>query len=110
MVLSLKDRITKKLLESRIISQDQLDKALLFQKEKGGKLSQILIDLEFVKKEELLITLSQDLNIPLINLKKYNIDSTLIEIIPREVARHYHMFPLSKMGSTFSNPVIVGLL
>jgi len=84
MVLSLKDRITKKLLESGIISQDQLDRALLFQKEKGGKLSQILIDLKFVKQEELLITLSQDLNIPLINLNKYNVDPTVIEIIPRE--------------------------
>lgn len=102
MVLSLKDRITNKLLKSRIISQDQLDKALLFQKEKGGKLSQILIDLGFVKQEELLITLSQDLNIPLINLSKYNADPTVIEIIPREIARHYHILPLSKMGPTIT--------
>ncbi len=102
MVLSLKDRITNKLLESRIISQDQLDKALLFQKEKGGKLSQILIDLGFVKQKEFLITLSQDLNIPLINLSKYNVDPAVIEIIPREISRHYHIIPLSKMGPTIT--------
>jgi len=102
MVLSLKDRITNKLLESRIISQDQLDKALLFQKEKGGKLSQILIDLGFVKQKEFLITLSQDLNIPLINLNKYNVDPAVIEIIPREISRHYHIIPLSKMGPTIT--------
>ena len=102
MVLSLKDRVTSKLLESRIISQDQLDKALLFQREKGGKLSQILIDLGFVKQEELLITLSQDLNIPLINLNKYNADPTVIEIVPREIARHYHILPLSKIGLTIT--------
>ena len=102
MVLSLKDRITNKLLESRIISQDQLDKALLFQKEKGGKLSQILIDLGFVKQKEFLITLSQDLNIPLINLNKYNVDPAVIEIIPREISRHYHILPLSKIGPTIT--------
>jgi len=102
MILSLKDRITNKLLESRIISQDQLDKALLFQKEKGGKLSQIFIDLGFVKQKEFLITLSQDLNIPLINLNKYNVDPAVIEIIPREVSRHYHILPLSKMGPTIT--------
>ncbi len=102
MVLSLKDRITKKLLESNIISQDQLDKALLFQKEKGGKLSQILIDLGLVKQKDLLITLSQDLNIPLINLAKYNADPAVIEMIPREIARHYHILPLSKMGPTIT--------
>jgi len=102
MVLSLKDRITNKLLESKIIDQDQLNKALLFQKEKGGKLSQIFIDLGFVKQEELLITLSQDLNIPLINLNKYNADPTVIEIIPKEIARHYHILPLSKIGPTIT--------
>ncbi len=102
MALSLKDRITNKLLESRIISQDQLNKALLFQKEKGGKLSQIFIDLGFVKQEELLITLSQDLNIPLINLNKYNADPEVIEIIPKEIARHYHILPLSKIGPTIT--------
>ncbi|NQT95314.1 MAG: Flp pilus assembly complex ATPase component TadA [Candidatus Omnitrophica bacterium] len=102
MVLSLKDRVTKKLLESSIIDQAQLDKALQFQKEKGGKLSQILIDLGYVKQKDLLVTLSQDLNIPLINLSKYNIDPTIIEMVPREIARHYQLIPLSKMGPTIT--------
>lgn len=102
MSLSLKDRITKKLLESEIIDQSQLDKALQFQKEKGGKLSQILIDLKYVKKKDLLVTLSQDLNIPLINLNKYSIDPTVIELVPREIARHYQLIPLSKMGPTIT--------
>jgi len=102
MALSLKDRITKKLLESKIIDQSQLDKALQFQKEKGGKLSQILIDLKYVKKKDLLITLSQDLNIPLINLSKYSIDPAVIELVPREIARHYQLIPLSKMGPTIT--------
>lgn len=102
MVLSLKDRITDKLLKSRIITQDQLKKALLFQKEKGGKLSRILVDLGFVKQKQFLITLSQDLNIPLINLSKYNADPAVVEIVPREIARHYNILPLSKMGPTIT--------
>jgi len=102
MVLSLKDRVTKKLLESGIIDQAQLDKALQFQKEKGGKLGQILTDLGYVKQKDLLITLSQDLNIPLINLAKYNIDPTIIDLVPRQLARHYQLIPLSKMGPTIT--------
>ena len=102
MALFLKDRITKKLLESGIIDQSKLDKAIKFQKEKGGKLSQILIDLGFVKQKDLLIALSQDLNIPLIDLKKYNIDPTVIDLVSRDVARHYQLIPLSKIGSTIT--------
>ena len=74
MVLPLKDRIAKKLLESGVIDQERLDKALQFQKEKGGKLGQILVDLGYIKQKDFLVTLSQDLNIPLINLNKYNIN------------------------------------
>lgn len=102
MVLSLKDRINKKLLESGIIDQDKLDKAVQFQKERGGKLSQILIDLGYIKQRDMLVALSQDLNIPLITLSKYNIDPTIIELVPREIARHYQLIPLSKMGPTIT--------
>jgi type IV pilus assembly protein PilB len=102
MVLSLKDRISKALIESKIIDQAQLDKALQVQKEKGGTLSQILIDLGIVKQKEILLALSQDLNIPLINLSKYNTDPSVIDLIPKEISRHYHILPLSKMGPTIT--------
>jgi len=102
MVLSLKDRISKALLESKIIDQAQLDKALQFQKEKGGTLSQILIDLGFVEQKEILLALSQDLNIPLINLNKYSTDPSVIDLIPKEISRHYRILPLSKMGPTIT--------
>ncbi|MFH1867549.1 MAG: ATPase, T2SS/T4P/T4SS family [Candidatus Omnitrophota bacterium] len=102
MVLSLKDRIAKKLLESGIIDQEKLDKALQFQKERGGILSKVLVDLGYVKQKDILVALSQDLNIPLINLNKYNIDPSIIELVPREIARHYQLIPLSKMGPTIT--------
>jgi len=102
MVLSLKERISQRLLKSGVLDQQKLDKALGLQKEKGGKLSQILVDLGYVKQKDLLVTLSQDLNIPLINLAKYTVDPTIIELIPREIARHYQLIPLSKMGSTIT--------
>jgi type IV pilus assembly protein PilB len=102
MALSLKDRIANRLLESKIISRDQLDSALQIQKEKGGALSQILIDTGLVKQKEILLALSQDLNIPLINLRKYSADPSVIELIPKEISRHYQIFPLSKIGSAIT--------
>jgi type IV pilus assembly protein PilB len=102
MVLPLKDRISKALLESKIIDQAQLDKALEFQKENGGTLSQVLIDLGLVKQKEILLALSHDLNIPLINLSKYSVDPSVIDLIPKEISRHYRILPISKMGPTIT--------
>jgi type IV pilus assembly protein PilB len=102
MALPLKDRISKRLLASNIINQEQLDKALWLQKEKGGTLSQILVDQGFVKQKEILLALSEDLNIPLINLNKYIIDPSIIDLIPKEISRYYQILPLSKIGPTIT--------
>jgi type IV pilus assembly protein PilB len=100
--VQLKDRILKTLLESKIIDQIQLDKAVQFQKEKGGTLSQILLDLGFVKQKEILLALGQNLNIPLIDLNKYNTDPSVIDLIPKAIARRYKILPLSKIGATIT--------
>ncbi|MFH1645428.1 MAG: ATPase, T2SS/T4P/T4SS family [Candidatus Omnitrophota bacterium] len=102
MHLSLKDRITKKLVESGLITQAKLKKALAYQKEKGGKLSDVLVELGFIKQEDFLSALSQDLNIPLINLAKYNADPEVINLIPIEIVKQYKLLPLSKIGSTIT--------
>jgi len=56
MAQSLRDRITKRLLESGVLDQQQLQSALEHQKSEGGRLSQILVDLGYVKQKDLLVT------------------------------------------------------
>ena len=86
---TLKERINDALLEKKLLTQEQLKEALGLQSERGGKLSQILIDLEFIKEKDLISILSQYLNIPTISLSKYKIDPALIDLIPRKLARRY---------------------
>jgi type IV pilus assembly protein PilB len=97
---SLKDRLTELLINKKLISPEQLDKALAVQKEKGGKISNILVDLKFIKESELALTLSEGLGFAIIDLKRLNIDYETAKIVPVEVAQHYQIIPISKVGDT----------
>lgn len=99
MPLSLKERLNKLLLEKGLITSDKLNEALNIQKEKGGKLSDILIGKGFVDKRDLMVVLSEELGIPPINLSRYKIDPAVLELIPRKLAQHYQIVPISRMGN-----------
>mgnify|MGYP003392495880 FL=1 len=67
---------------------------------KGGKLSDIIVELKFVKENELITTLSEGLGLPLIDLRRFKIDLDIVKIISADIARHYQIIPISKMGDT----------
>ncbi|OGX17282.1 MAG: hypothetical protein A3K83_05070 [Omnitrophica WOR_2 bacterium RBG_13_44_8b] len=99
---SLKERLTEIFINNKLITREQLDRALEVQKEKGGKLSDIIVSLKFMKEDVLISTLSEELGLPLIDLKRFNIDNEIIKIIPSDIARHYQIIPVSKIGDTIT--------
>ena len=101
-MISLKDRLTEILINNKLITIDQLQQALGVQTTKGGKLSDIIVELKFVKENELITTLSEGLGLPLIDLKRFKIDLDIVKIIPIDIARHYQIIPVSKMGDTIT--------
>lgn len=101
-MLSLKDRLTEILINNNLITKVQLQQALEAQAAKGGKLSDIIIELGFVKENELITVLSKGLGLPLMDLKRFKIDFDIVKIIPIDVARHYQIIPVSRMGDTIT--------
>ena len=97
---SLKDHLTEVLINKKLITQEQLNTALKLQEAKGGRLSDILVELNFVKESELATALSEGLGFPLIDLKRFKIDPEVTKIIPVDIAFHYQIIPVSKMGDT----------
>ncbi len=94
---SLKEQLKELLISSKIITQEQLDKALEIQKEKAGRLSDIIVEQKLVKEEVLMSILSKGLGLPLIDLKRFKIDPDIVKIIPVNIARHYQIIPVSKI-------------
>ena len=99
-MLSLKERLTEILIDHKIVSEDQLKKALSVQEEKGGRLSDIMVELKFIQEGELVSLISRSLGLPLIDLKRFKIDPELLKIIPADIARHYLIMPVSKISDT----------
>ena len=99
-MISLKERLTEILIHNKLLTQEQLNKALEVQKQKGGRLSDIITELNFIKESDLVSTLSQSMGFPLIDLKRFKIDPGIARIIPFNIARHYQIIPISRMGDT----------
>lgn len=93
------DRTAKKslgemLIEENLITPAQLENALAWQRQQGGKLSDILLQQGLVKAEQLAIVLSIHLNLPLIDLKRHSIQPEALRLIPEEMARKHALIPL----------------
>jgi len=99
---SLKERLTEILIKDNIISEAQLKKALKIHKEKGGSLKKILVEQGFVKEKDLIAVLSQGLSIPPIILSRFKIDSEILKLVPRDIARKYQMVPVSRVGNVLT--------
>ena len=101
-MLSLKERLREILINNKLITQEQLEKALEVQKEKGGRLSEIIVELKFIKQNELISILSEGLGLPLIDLKRFKIEPEVVKFIPIDIVCHYQIIPVSKMGDTIT--------
>ncbi|MGZ4779073.1 MAG: type IV-A pilus assembly ATPase PilB [Thermoanaerobaculia bacterium] len=95
-------RLGELLTKASLISQDQLKEALRVQKETSGKLGETLIKLGFVSEEDITECLSQQFGVPSINLSHFEIDSSVIKLIPADVARKYNILPVNKTGATIT--------
>ena len=102
MVTSLKERLKEILINSNLISPGQLEQALKVQKKKGGRLGKILVEMGYINKKDLLVTLSQELNIPPVDLSKLQIKPEIIKLIPKQLVQHYGLVPVSKIGKTLT--------
>ena len=95
-------RLGEILLKENLITQDQLQKALEFQRSNGGKLGSCLTKMGFITDDDITGVLSRQYGVPSINLKYYEIDPNVIRLIPQDTAQRYQVIPLSRVGSVLT--------
>ena len=96
------DRLGELLLKEKLITQEQLSKAIDEQRSGGGRIGFNLTKLGFVDEKELTEFLSRQYGIPSIDLSSTEIDPEIIKLIPEDVARKYQIIPVSRTGSTLT--------
>jgi type IV pilus assembly protein PilB len=94
------------LVKENLISQQQLKEALAHQRGNGGRLGNCLIKLGFVTDDEITAILSRQYGVPSINLSFFDVDPSVVKLIPIETAQKYQILPLSRVGSTLTIAMI----
>ena len=95
-------RLGEILIKESLITQDQLDKALDFQRSNGGKLGSCLTKMGYITDDDITGVLYRQYGVPSINLKYYEIDPNVIKLIPQDTALRYQVIPLSRVGSVLT--------
>ena len=95
-------RLGDLLLKEKRITPEQLQEALTYQKQKGGKLGFALVSLGFAKEAEITALLSKQFGVPSIAIGQFQIDPSVIKLVPAETAQKYQIIPLSRSGATLT--------
>lgn len=95
-----KTSLGESLVQMQIITAEELNNAREIQRERGGKLSEILVNLGFIKVEELASFLSIMWNVPLIDLKTHVLQPEALALIPEDLARKHILIPLQMVGDS----------
>ncbi len=95
-------RLGDLLVKEKVITQEQLDQALKVQKESGTRLGSILVKLGYLSDEDVTNFLSRQYGVPAINLAYFEIDPTVVKLIPYETAKRYQILPLSRVGASLT--------
>jgi type II secretory ATPase GspE/PulE/Tfp pilus assembly ATPase PilB-like protein len=95
-------RLGEILLKSKIITGEQLEIALGYQKTTGLPLGEMLIKLNYMNEETMRQALCKHLNIPYIDLDKFTIDPALRKLINKSYAKNNRVVPLANLGNTIT--------
>lgn len=85
------------LLNAGIIDQETLDKAIDLQKKTGEKFGRIIVELG-IDEDKVLQLLADQLNLPYINLRNYELDTSITQLLPETYARRYRALVLGREG------------
>ena len=93
-------RLGELLVRENLISLQQLQNAQDSQRSEGGKLGYHLTKLGYLEEAELTQFLSKQYGVPAISLGEFEIESSVIELVPREVAQKHQLIPVNRAGAS----------
>ncbi|TFG92642.1 MAG: type II/IV secretion system protein [Candidatus Atribacteria bacterium] len=84
------------LYEKGLITKEQLDGILKVQKDTDKDLQKVIIELNILKKDEMMFALADEIGVNYVNLNDIHIDPTIVVLIPEEMARRHQLIAIDK--------------
>ena len=108
MAITRKKNLGLLLIEAGIIEPEQLEQALLKQAKNAnsGYIGEILISTGLIDEKTRNRFLSQQLHIPTIELGHFEVDKSVLGMIPERIVREYNVLPIFNLNNTINVAVI----
>ena len=101
-----KIRIGDLLVEAGAITEEQLQEALAKQKEEGGRIGNVIMDMGFISRELLITVLTTQMGIDFVELRSVKIDENILKQVPEKLVAQHKVMPI---GLADDNPNILRL-
>jgi len=93
-----RQRLGDLLVQTGIITNDQLTEALEEQKRSGERLGNVLVRKGYLTEQRLIEVLEFQLGIPHVVIAKRHISPDVVALVPETLARKYRIFPVERNG------------
>ncbi len=90
------------LVESNLLTAEQLKMAMDFQRSVGGKLGAIIVKLGFIEDQTLTNFIARQQGLMVVNLDELIIPESLVKKIPRKLVEQHHMLPIAQHGDVLT--------
>lgn len=94
--INITKRLGEMLVSSSLITAEQLNEVLEFQRTSGGRLGQLLIHKNYITERKLLEFLSKQFGIEFVEVSAREVPDDLIKIIPENIARRHTLIAVEK--------------
>jgi len=102
------------LIERGVLTRANLEKILVFQKEKGILFGEALVQMKLGTEEDVMQALTCQYGFPYLPLANYDIAPEVVAIVPGGVCKQYCLVPIDKIGRSLTlamaNPLNVKAL
>jgi general secretion pathway protein E len=95
-------RLGEILIQRKLITAEDLERALELQKERGDKIGKTLVDMGFIAMRDVLAALSEQLDVPLVSIDSPPFVSTETEALSPRFLRQFRCLPMSREDHTMT--------
>jgi general secretion pathway protein E len=95
-------RLGEILIQRKLITEEDLERALELQKERGDKIGKTLVDMGFIAMRDVLAALSEQLEVPLVSIDSPPFVSTETEALSPRFLRQFRCLPMSREDHTIT--------
>ncbi len=95
-------RLGDRLVGEKLITSEQLQRALAEQKGSTDKIGTILVRLGFITEDSLVAFLSKQYSIPALTVSQIDVDPDVLKLVPEQIARRHVVLPIKRVGNVLT--------